>query len=116
MLTIAGQQYRLCDGVSRRAFLQIGGLAVGGLTLADLLRAESQGAACRRHKSVIMIFLPGGPSHIDLVDLKPHAPAEIRGEFHPIASRISGIDICEHLPQLAGVMDKIAVIRSVNGG
>ncbi|HUE14268.1 MAG TPA: DUF1501 domain-containing protein [Planctomycetaceae bacterium] len=115
MLTIAGQKYRLCDGVSRRAFLQIGGLAVGGLSLADLLRAESAGSERRAHKSVIMIFLPGGPSHVDLIDLKPNAPAEIRGEFRPIATRVPGIEICEHLPNLARVLDKVALIRSING-
>lgn len=104
-----------CDGVSRRNFLQIGGLAVGGLALPDLLRADALGAA-RRHKSVIMIFLPGGPSHLDTVDLKPHAPAEIRGPFRPIETSVAGVQFCEHLPKLAERMQRLAVIRSIVGG
>src|SRR5262245_49709844 len=102
MLTILGPRQPFCDRVTRRNFLRIGGLAVGGLTLADVLRAEAKGApGSRRHKSVIMVFLPGGPSHIDMVDLKPEAPAEIRGHFRPIATRVIGVQFCEHLPRLA---------------
>jgi uncharacterized protein (DUF1501 family) len=116
MLNIFGHRYPLCDGTSRRAFLQIGGLAVGGLALPDLLRAEDQAGQGRRHKSVIMVFLPGGPSHIDLFDLKPDAPVEIRGEFKPAATKVAGISICEHLPRLAAMMDKLVVVRSIVGG
>jgi hypothetical protein len=116
MLSIVGQPYRLCDRVSRRAFLRIGSLAVGGLTLADILRAEAAGGARRSHKSVIMIFMPGGPSHIDLYDLKPEAPAEVRGEFRPISTAVPGIQICEHLPKLARAMDKLVPIRTIVGG
>ncbi len=112
MLTIFGQRRRVCDGVSRRDFLRIGGLAMGGLTLPNLLRAESKAS---RHKSVIMIWLPGGPSHMDTYDLKPGAPAEYRGEFRPITSRVPGMDFCEHLPRHAAIADKLAVIRSVTG-
>lgn len=116
MLTIPGHRYRLCDGVSRRAFLRIGGLAVGGLALPQVLRAEDQAGKRSSHKSVIMVFLPGGPSHLDLFDLKPDAPVEIRGEFRPAATKLPGISICEHLPRLAAMMDKFAIIRSVVGG
>lgn len=84
MLTLPGSAYRLCDGISRRGFLKIGGLALGGLSLPQVLRAESAAGIRSSHKAVIMIFLPGGPSHQDIVDLKPDAPENIRGEFKPI--------------------------------
>jgi hypothetical protein len=116
MLTILGRRYRLCDGMSRRGFLRIGGLAVGGVALPEILRAEDHSDKGRSHKSVIMVFLPGGPSHIDLFDLKPDAPIEIRGEFKPAATNVSGISICEHLPRLAAMMDKFALVRSIVGG
>src|SRR3989440_9159883 len=116
MLTIYGnQKARFCDGLSRRNFLKIGGLAMGGLALPQILQAESQLGIRRSHKAVIMIFLPGGPSHQDILDLKMDAPAEIRGEFKPIATNVPGIQICEHLPQVARVMDKLVVIRSIVG-
>ncbi|MBI3839451.1 MAG: DUF1501 domain-containing protein [Planctomycetia bacterium] len=116
MLSILGQSYRLCDGVSRRAFLKLGSLAMSGLTLADILRAEAVAGTRRSHKSVIMIFMPGGPSHLDLYDLKPEAPVEVRGEFRPIRSAVPGIQICEHLPKLARIMDKLAPVRTIVGG
>jgi hypothetical protein len=115
MWTIAGSRIQLCDRLRRRSFLQVGGLGLAGLTLADVLRAESR-AGTGRPKSVIMVFLPGGPSHLDLVDLKPHAPVEIRGEFQPIETAVPGMQISELLPKLAGVMDKLAVIRTLFGG
>ncbi|HEV3340962.1 MAG TPA: DUF1501 domain-containing protein [Pirellulales bacterium] len=114
MLTIQGREHRFCDGISRRTFLRIGGLSLGGLSLPDLLRAE--GTTSRRHKSVIMVFLPGGPSHLDLYDLKPQAPLEVRGEFRPTTGRVPGVHICEHLPRLAAAMDKLAILRTVVGG
>jgi Protein of unknown function (DUF1501) len=104
-----------CPGVPRRTFLQVGGLALGGLSLPQLLRAESQSGSSSRHKSVIMIFLSGGPPHQDMVDLKPDAPAEVRGEFNPIRTNVPGIDICEHLPLIAGMTDRFAVVRSLVG-
>ena len=85
MLTIYGNKSRFCDGVSRRNFLKIGSLVMGGLTLPQLLRAEAQSGIRKSHKAVIMIFLPGGPSHQDMFDLKLDAPSEIRGEFNSIA-------------------------------
>jgi hypothetical protein len=104
-----------CDGVSRRNFLKIGALGLGGLALPQLLQAESQMGIRRSHKAVIMIFLPGGPSHQDMFDLKMDAPKEIRGEFKPISTAVPGIQICEHLPRLAKLMDKLTIIRSMVG-
>ncbi|HEY2894933.1 MAG TPA: DUF1501 domain-containing protein [Pirellulales bacterium] len=115
MLTIASDRARrFYDRVSRRNFLKIGGLALGGLSLSDLLRAEAaQGK--QSHKSVIMIYLPGGPPHQDMFDLKPDAPSEIRGEFKPIGTSVPGIEMCEHMPQLAGMMHRLIAIRSLVG-
>lgn len=104
-----------CDGVSRRDFLRIGALGMGGLALPQLLRAEAASGINRSHKAVIMIFLPGGPSHQDTFDLKPDAPSEFRGEFKPINTNVDGIQICEHLPLIAQRMDKCAIIRSIVG-
>src|SRR6266516_1416566 len=101
MLTILGQRQRLCDNASRRDFLKIGGLALGGLSLPQILRAEAEASVTRSHKAVIMIFLSGGPPHQDMVDLKPDAPAEVRGEFKPIRTSVPGIHVCEHLPGVA---------------
>jgi hypothetical protein len=118
MLTILGSKARFCDGVDRRSFLRIGALGVGAgcLTLADVLRAETQtGAAGSRHKAVINVFLGGGPPHQDMWEIKTEAPAEIKGEFKPIATNVPGIQICEVFPQLAARMDKCVVIRSVVG-
>jgi hypothetical protein len=118
MLTLFGKKQRFCDGMSRRNFLKIGALGTG-LTLADMLRgrafAGSSTAAARSssQKSAIMIILPGGPSHIDMYDMKPEAPMEIRGEFKPIPTNVAGIQICEHFPRQARMMDKLAVIRSI---
>jgi len=119
MLSLLGESSskRFCDGISRRSFLQIGGLALGGLSLPEILRAESESGSGegRSHKAVIMVFLPGGPPHQDMFDLKMDAPAEIRGEFKPIKTNVPGIEICEHFPRIARMMDKFAVIRSVVG-
>src|SRR5688572_7322806 len=115
MLTLFGPSNRYCDGVSRRSFLRIGGLAVGELSLPQLLRAEGKAGRGASNKSVIMVYLAGGISHQDTVDLKPDAPAEIRGEFAPIETALPGFQACELLPQLAKVADRYAVIRSVVG-
>jgi hypothetical protein len=114
MLTIQGTARNgFCDGKSRRDFLKIGGLAMGGIALPNLLRAESQNGVGKSHKAVIMVFLPGGPAHQDIFDLKPDAPSEVRGEFRPISTNVSGIQIVEHLPRLAKMMDKCTLIRSM---
>jgi len=115
MLTITGKSVRLCDRLRRRDFLTIGSLAVGGLTLPDLLRAEAQAGERQTHKSIIMIYLTGGPPHQDMVDLKPDAPAEIRGEFRPIDTNVPGIEISELMPRVAAMMDKFAIIRTLVG-
>ncbi len=116
MLNITGPTYRTCDGLSRRSFLKAGFLALGGLTLADHLRlqarAEERGEATR-DTAVILFWMGGGPSHIDMYDLKPNAPAEFRGEFQETATNVPGTRISEHLPYEARMMDKISVVRSV---
>lgn len=114
MFTVRGRENSYCDGISRRDFLRVGGLGLAGLTLADLLRHEaSAGATAGRPKSVIYIVLGGGPSHIDMWDLKPKAPSEYRGPFTPIATRLPGAEICEHMPLQAGIMDQLALIRGI---
>ncbi|TXT36918.1 MAG: hypothetical protein FD138_839 [Planctomycetota bacterium] len=115
MLTFLGERNRLCDSVSRRSFLRIGAAGVGGLTLADLLRADANAAPGATKKSVINIFLSGGPTHHDTFDLKPEATSEIRGEFRPIATNCAGFEICELFPKLAQVADKFSVVRSLTG-
>src|SRR5438132_3508902 len=113
MLTLWGSRQRFCDGMSRRGFLRIGAFGAG-LSLAQMLRARaSQSGAARAGKSAIMIYLPGGPSHVDTYDLKPEAPREFRGEFKPIATTVPGVQICEYFPLQARMWDKLAVIRSV---
>src|SRR5207247_3072871 len=113
MLTIYGQRHRFCDVISRRNFLKIGALGLGGLALPQLLQAETQAGIRKSHKAIIMIYLPGGPPHQDMFDLKVDAPSEIRGEFKPIRTRVPGIQICEHLPKMAALMDKLTILRSI---
>lgn len=115
MLTIYGKRSRFCDGVSRRNFIRIGALGLGGLALPQLLRAEESAGIRKSHKAIIMIYLPGGPPHQDMFDIKVDAPQEIRGEFKPISTKVPGVQISEHLPKLAGMMDRLAVIRSIVG-
>lgn len=116
MFNIFGHVNRnYCDRISRRSFVQAGALGVGGLMLPDLLRAEEAAGIGKSEKSLINIFLGGGPSHTDMFDLKPNAPIEYRGEFSPIKTNVSGMEICEHMPKLATMADKYAVIRSVVG-
>lgn len=114
MLSILGTRARLCDGITRREVLRVGGLAFTGLTWADLLRRRTVAAtASGRAKACIVIFNYGGPSHIDTWDLKPDAPREVRGEFRPIASRVPGTFVCEHLPKLAAMAERYTIVRSV---
>ena len=112
MLTLLGPNRKSRTGVSRRDVLRVGALSVAGLTLADVLRLRASPNATRA-KSVIMIWLRGGASHIDSYDMKPDAPAEIRGEFKPIKTNVPGIDVCEHLPLHAKMMHRLAVIRGI---
>src|SRR5262249_33667362 len=99
----------------RRDFFRVGGLGLGGLTLADLLRlkATPPPAGRPREKSVIFVYLFGGPSHVDSYDMKPDAPAEYRGEFRPIKTNVPGFDICELMPMQAGIADKLALVRNL---
>ena len=106
---------KYCDGVSRRNFLKVGSMAAGGLSFADLLRAEAEQGVGSSHKALINIHLGGGPSHQDTFDLKPDAASEFRGEFAPTQTNVPGLDICEHFPKLAQHGDKFAVVRSIFG-
>ena len=110
---------RFCDGFSRRSLLNIGTLAAmgtaGGWTLPSLLRAESAAGIKKNPKSVIMIYLVGGPPHQDMFDLKPEAPKEFAGPWRPIATNVPGMDICEAFPRLATMGDKLTIIRSLVG-
>ena len=116
MLTIrGGGSPAFCDGVSRREFLKIGGLALGGMSLLEMLGAEAQAGVRNSQKAIIMVYLPGGPAHQDTYDLKMDAPSDIRGEFKPIKTNVPGIEICELMPKLAQSMDKFAIIRSLVG-
>ncbi len=119
MFDILGSSIPTCDShssrIDRRNFLRVGSLAVGGLTLPNLLRGEAlakEGGTSAKRKSVILVWQAGGPSHIDMYDLKPTAPAEYRGEFKPIPTNVPGIEIGEHLPLQATMFDKFSVVRS----
>jgi len=118
MLTIWGGKQRFCDGLTRRSFLQIGAFGAG-LTLAGMLRSRALAGGSTAPtsgsptKAAIMIYLPGGPSHLDTYDLKPEAPPEFKGEFKPISTNVPGIQICEHMPLQAKMFDKLAVVRSL---
>ena len=117
MLSILGRNVRLCDGITRREALRVGGLGFTGLALPDLFRAQAAPMPAKgtfgKAKACIVVFNYGGPSHLDLWDLKPDAPAEIRGEFKPVATNVPGVSICEHLPRLAKIADRYAIVRSV---
>jgi hypothetical protein len=110
-----GSRPAFCDGISRRNFLQIGGMTAGGLALPQLLAAQAQAGKARSHKAVIMVFLSGGPPHQDMFDLKMDAPAEIRGEFQPIKTNVAGIEIGEIFPKIAAIADKCVFIRTMVG-
>ena len=116
MLSLPGHgRSILCDGISRRDSLRLGTLTLGGLTLPDLLKAEQIAGVKNSHKAVIMIYMCGAPGHQDMYDLKMDAPSEIRGEFRPVATAVPGIEICEHMPRMAAIMDKCIPLRSVYG-
>jgi uncharacterized protein (DUF1501 family) len=116
VLQVIGERYSYCTGISRRSFLKAGVLGLTGLTLGDVLRVraeQAQSGQSAKDTSVILIWMGGGPSHIDTWDLKPEAPAEYRGEFRAIPTAVPGIRISEHLPLSAKQMDKFAIVRSV---
>lgn len=106
-----------CPGpMTRRRFMEVGALGVGGLGLSDLYRLRAQAAergAVEQDTAVIFVWLPGGPPHQETYDMKPEAPSDYRGIFHPIPTNVRGIDVCEHLPLHAKVADKYSLIRSV---
>src|SRR5262245_41111668 len=113
-----GRGVRHCDGLTRRELLRAGALGLGGLTLPALLRSQPTASAspsrpAARARSVILLFLNGGPSHLDMWDLKPEAPEEIRGTFRPVATRVPGIHVSEHLPRMAALADRYAILRAV---
>jgi hypothetical protein len=118
MLSVLGRGVRLCDGVTRREILRVGGLAFTGLLWSDWLRARAAGpkpaATFGKAKACILIFNYGGPSHLDVWDLKPDAPPEVRGEFKPAATSVPGVAITEHLPRLGRLADRYAILRAVN--
>lgn len=116
MLNIFGQrQGGYCDRVSRRNFIRIGALGMGGLSLPQVLRAEKAAGTGSSNKAIIMIYLPGGPPHQDMYDLKVDAPSNVRGEFSPISTNVPGIRICEHLPRMASMADKFVFVNSLVG-
>src|SRR5215212_9478848 len=128
MLSIPGRPGSTCDGFSRRELLRVGGAGLFGLSLAQILQLQAAQKVLAldgpakdkpksgfgRAKNVILIFLQGGPSHLDIWDLKPNAPAEIRGEFKPIKTNVDGIELSEVMPKLARQMDKATLVRSLN--
>ncbi len=119
MLRVTGSRRAACDGVSRRDLLRVGAVGLAGLHLSDVLRlqarasSETAGGSFGRAKSLILIHLYGSPSQLEWADMKPHAPREIRGELGGIASTLPGCDVCELLPQMAQVMDRTTVVRSM---
>ena len=124
MISIPGQPGSTCDGWSRREFLRVGGAGFLGISLADILRLQANASTTPEPgknqsgwgnaKSVIFVFLQGGPSHIDIWDPKPDAPSNVRGEFKPIKSNVPGISLSEVMPMLAKQMDKATLIRSMS--
>jgi len=111
--------YRCCDGISRRNFLRTGSLAFGGLSLSGLLRQQAMAAAAgglTKDMSVILFWQGGGPSQLDMWDMKPDAPSEFRGTFNPINTNLNGLQVCEHMPRIAKICDKLTVIRSATHG
>ena len=127
MLTILGRSdgHRggFCDGLARRNFLKVGGMAMGGIALSDVLRADAAARTGSSHKAIINIYLPGGPSHIDLWDPKPEAPREIRGEFQPIKTNVPGIEMWQREVTIGEggtvkgsiVADRATLLGSVDG-
>lgn len=115
MLTLRGLSHRMCDGLHRRRFIQIGALSYFGLSLPNLLRAEARQQR-RSPRSVILIWQHGGPSQLDTFDMKPNVAEEVRGPYKSISTTLPGLKICELMPYHAQIMDKCTVIRSFTHG
>lgn len=113
MLKILGSPRTLCNGVTRREWLIASAGALSGLALPNASASVQSPRSFGRAKNVILLYLFGGPSHIDMLDMKPDAPAEVRGPFRPIRSQLPGCDVCEELPRLAQVLDRVTVVRSL---
>src|SRR5258707_899969 len=121
MIRILGSRKRLCNGVTRREAILAGGLGTLGLTLSDFLHLQEAQAtptppaerSFGRAKNVILLYPFGGPSHLETFDMKPEAPAEVRGPFKPIRSSLPGCNVCEHLPRVAKILDRVTVVRSL---
>ena len=117
MLHIGNQYLPLCSGGTRRSFLQVGAAAMAGLTLPNWLSLQASGAVDEKKAKIrncITIFLVGSPGHLDTWDMKPDAPEDIRGKFKPISTSVPGVQICEHFPRMARMMDRVALIRSLH--
>src|SRR5262245_43196630 len=130
MLHVLGGPKRLCSGVTRRDLLTVGGLGLFGLGLDLVPRAvagsdrstlasaapagDSALSGFGSAKNVILLYLFGGPSHLEMCDMKPQAPREVRGDLAPIATTLPGCDICEHLPCMAQIMDRVTIVRSLS--
>ena len=115
MLTFATGKFRHCDGLSRRSFLKAGALGIGGLSFADLLRAEATAGVGSSNKAIINVHLDGGPPQMDMIDPKPDAPIEYRGEFKSIRTAIPGLHLTELMPRMAKAAGKFAFLRSLQG-
>lgn len=114
MMNLGVRHDRTCEGISRRTCLSVGTAGLFGLSLPRVLAAQAeQTAAPRKHVNCIVLWMGGGPSNLDTFDMKPGTPVEYRGEFNPIATNVAGLEICEHLPQMARRMDKVCLLRSV---
>src|SRR6266700_3408625 len=109
-----GRTRGYCDGFSRRSFLQLGVAGLAAVGLPELLRAREQSTTEKKDTSVILIWLDGGPGHMDMYDMKPDAPAEYRGIWRPIRSRVPGYDVTELFPKQAKVTDKFSMVRSLH--
>ena len=111
----AGLSAKYCDGMSRRSFVQLGVAGMSSVGLADVLRAKAASAESsgKKNTSAILIWLDGGPSHLDLYDLKPEAPSEVRGLWRPIPTNVPGFEISELFPLQAAVADKFSIVRSL---
>ncbi len=114
MFNVGNERVSLCGGPSRRSFLQIGTAGLASMTLPGLLKASGEKAGAAKIRNCITLFLVGSPGQTDTWDMKPDAPAEVRGKFKPIATKVPGIQICEHFPLMAGLMDKVALVRSLH--